>query len=296
MSESFILSCCSTVDLTADILAERNIHYTSLHYRLDDKEYTDDLFQSMSADDFYLALKNGADSATAQVNVEEYRAYFEQFLQNGQDVLHVTLSSGLSGSYNSARIAAELLAEQYPERKLRIVDSLGAASGSGLILITLADLRDEGRSIDEVADWAEENKLHMHHWFFSSDLTFFIKGGRVTKAAGWFGTALKICPVLNMDNLGRLIPRFKMRGKRNAIKEMVRQMEEHATNGKAYADRCYICHSDCIEDAKAVAELVESQFPQLPEPVQIYSIGPTIGSHTGPGTVALFFWGDKREN
>ncbi len=296
MNESFVLSCCSTVDLNADLLAQRNISYTSLHYRLDDKEYADDLFQSMSADEFYQALRDGADSATAQVNVEEYRAYFEQFLQNGQDVLHVTLSSGLSGSYNSARIAAELLSEQYPERTLRVVDSLGAASGSGLIMMTLADLRDAGRSLDEVADWVEENRLYMHHWFFSSDLTFFIKGGRVTKAAGWFGTALKICPVLNVDNQGRLIPRFKMRGKRNAIKEVVRQMEEHAKDGKNYADRCYICHSDCAEDAKAVAELVESKFSHLPEPVQIFSIGPTIGSHTGPGTVALFFWGDKREN
>ena len=217
-------------------------------------------------------------------------------LRKRQDVLHVTLSSGLSGSYNSARIAAELLTEKYPERTLRIVDSLGAASGSGMLMMTLADLRDEGRSLEEVADWAEENKLHLHHWFFSSDLTFFIKGGRVTKAAGWFGTALKICPVLNVDNLGRLIPRFKMRGKRNAIKEIVRQMEEHAASGKEYADRCYICQSDCVEDAKAVAELIESKFPKLPEPVQIFSIGPTIGSHTGPGTVALFFWGDKREN
>ena len=296
MNEPFVLSCCTTVDLNADMLAQRNIRYTSLHYRLDDKEYIDDLFQSMSADDFYQALRDGADSATAQVNVEEYRAYFEKFLKNGQDVLHVTLSSGLSGSFNSARIAAELLAEQYPDRTLRVVDSLGAASGSGLLMMELADRRDAGAKLDEVADWAEQNKLDLHHWFFTSDLTFFVKGGRVTKAAGWFGTALKICPVLNVDNLGRLIPRFKMRGKRNAIKEVVRQMEEHAKNGKDYAGRCYICHSDCREDAEEVAQLVESKFPRLPEPVQIFSIGPTIGSHTGPGTVALFFWGDTRVN
>lgn len=296
MNEPFVLSCCSTVDLNADMLAQRNIRYTSLHYRLDENEYTDDLFQSMSADDFYQALRDGADSATAQVNVEEYRAYFEEFLKNGQDVLHVTLSSGLSGSYNSARIASELLAEQYPDRTLRVVDSLGAASGSGLLMMELADRRDAGATLDEVADWAEQNKLDVHHWFFTSDLTFFVKGGRVTKAAGWFGTALKICPVLNVDNLGRLIPRFKMRGKRNAIKEVVRQMEEHAKNGKDYAGRCYICHSDCREDAEEVAKLIESKFPHLPEPVQIFSIGPTIGSHTGPGTVALFFLGDTRKD
>ncbi len=296
MNEPFILSCCSTVDLSPDLLEQNRIHYIGLHYFIDGKEYEDDLGQTISMDDFYRTMKEGADTATAQVNVEEYREYFEGFLEQGQDVLHVTLSSGISGSHNSARIAAEFLSEKYPERKLLVVDSLGASSGSGMIMTTLAEMRDAGKSIDEIHAWVEKHKLEQHHWFFSSDLTFYVKGGRITRAAGWFGTALKICPVLNMDNQGRLVPRFKMRGKQNAIKEVVRQMEEHAHGGTEYEGPCYISQSACIEDAQAVSALVKKRFPRLKEDIKIFNIGPTIGAHTGPGTVALFFLGSTREN
>lgn len=138
-----------------------------------------------------------------------FAAYFEGFLKEGKDILHVSLSSGLSGSVNSARIAAEELAEKYPENKVLVVDSLGASSGYGLFMDKLADLRDEGKTLEEVRDFAEENRLKLHHWFFSTDLTFYVRGGRISKAAGWFGTALKICPLLNMDDEGHLIPRQK---------------------------------------------------------------------------------------
>ncbi len=293
---NYIISCCSTVDLTPDMLNKHNIPYIGLHYFLDEKEYYDDLGQTMPMKDFYAAMASGAETTTAQVNVEEYRHYFEELLKEGRDVLHVTLSSGLSGSYNSARIAASFLAEEYPEQKLLIVDSLGASAGSGMIVTHLAAMRDAGATIEEAYAWAEEHKLEQHHWFFSTDLTFFVKGGRITKAAGWFGTALKICPVLNMDNLGRLVPRFKMRGKQNALKEVVRQMQEHAQGGTDYEGPCYITHSDRYEDATTLAAMIEKAFPHMQEKVQISDIGPTIGSHTGPGTVALFFWGDKRNN
>ena len=190
--------------------------------------------------------------------------------------------------------AADMLREKFPERKLCIVDSLGASSGSGLLTVTLADLRDQGKSIDEVYAWALENRLHVHHWFYSSDLTFYVKGGRVTKAAGWFGTVLKICPVLNMDNLGRLIPRFKVRGKQKALQELLHQMEQHADGGADYCGRCFICQSDCEDDARKLAAAVEERFPHIDGRVQVFPIGPTIGSHTGPGTAALFFFGDER--
>jgi len=157
-------------------------------------------------------------------------------------------------------------------------------------------MRDAGADIDALYAWVEEHKLEMHHWFTASDLTQFIKGGRVTKAAGWFGTVLKICPVLNVDNLGRLIPRFKIRGAQKALKELVNQMEEHAQNGTEYAGKCFISNSACEQDARFVADEVEKKFPKLNGKVQIFNIGTTIGSHTGPGTTALFFWGDKREN
>ena len=293
---SYVLSCCSVVDLSPEYMAERNISFAPLHYILDGKEYDDDMGATMSAAEFYQTMRDGADVSTSQVNVDEFTHYFEQFLANGQDVIHLALSSGLSGSYNSARIAAELLSEKYPDRKLYVIDSLAASAGDGLLLDGMADRRDAGDSIDELYQWTEKNKMYMHHWFTASDLTWFIKGGRVTKAAGWVGTVLKICPVLNVDYMGRLIPRFKIRGKQNALKELVNQMKEHAQGGKDYSGKCFISNSSCYEDALAVANEIEAYFPNLNGKVQIYNIGTTIGSHCGPGTTALFFWGDERTN
>ena len=293
---SYVLSCCSIVDLTPEHLQKRNIVFAPFHYTLDGKEYIDDMGRSMSADDFYDAMRNGSDVSTSQINVEEYCTYFRSFLEKGHDMLHISLSSGLSGSYNSARIAAEMMQEEFPDRKLYVIDSLAASAGAGLLVDALADRRDRGEDITALYQWAESHKLEMHHWFTASDLTWFVKGGRVSKAAGWFGTALKICPVLNVDNQGRLIPRFKMRGKQNALKELVRQMEEHAKDGKNYCDKCYISNTACYEDARWVADEIEKRFPQLSEPVKITNIGTTIGSHCGPGTIALFFWGDARQN
>ena len=290
----FILSCCSTADLTEEHFKARDIHYICFHFSLDRKQYPDDLGKTIPFDKFYKAMTDGADTATSQVNVDEYIEYFTPFLEEGKDILHVTLSSGLSGTINSARIAKEELAEKYPDRKIYIVDSLGASSGYGLIMDKLADLRDSGMSIDEVKDWAEENRLKLHHWFFSTDLTFFIKGGRVSKVSGWFGTVLRICPLLDMDNQGHLVPRFKVREKKRVIVEIVNKMEQFAEGGLDYNGKCYISNSACYEDARAVADLIEARFPKLNGKVEITNIGTTIGSHTGPGTVALFFWGSER--
>ena len=292
--QEYILSCCSTADLTPQRFAERNIEYICFHYELDGVQYPDDLGQSIPFDEFYQKMVDGAETRTSQVNVDEYETYFRKFLEAGKDVLHLALSSGISGSANSARIAAEQLREEFPDRKLYIVDSLAAASGFGLFIETLADKRDAGEDIDAVYQWAEANKRKLHHWFFTTDLTFFVKGGRVSKVSGWVGTVLNICPLLNVSHEGKLVPRKKIRGKNAVIKAIVDQMVEYADNGTAYNDRCYICNSACYEDARLVADLVEEKFPALKGKVEIYSIGTTIGSHTGPGTVALFFWGDER--
>ena len=291
---SYVLSCCSTADLSKEHFERRNISYICFHYELDGVSYPDDLGQTIPFDKFYQAMVDGAETRTSQINVEEYAAYFRSFLESGRDVLHVTLSSGISGSIQSANIAASALREEFPERKLIIVDSLGAASGYGLLMDKLADLRDEGMDIEALAAWTEQNRLKLQHWFFSMDLTFFVKGGRVSKASGWFGTVLKICPLLNVSFEGKLVPRIKFRGKQKAIEGIVKKMEELAEGGLDYAGKAYICHSACYEDAKAVADLVESKFKNLDGKVVINSIGTTIGSHTGPGTVALFYWGDER--
>jgi DegV family protein with EDD domain len=293
-THNFVLSCCSPADLTNEHFLSRGIHYICFHYSLDGKEYLDDLGQTIPFPKFYQAMADGAETKTSQISVGEFEPYFRNFLEQGLDILHVTLSSGISGVYNSACSAADILREEYPDRKIYIIDSLGASSGYGLLMDKLADLRDEGKTIDEIKEFALSHRLNLHHWFFSTDLTFYIKGGRVTKTAGFVGTLLKICPLLNMDDLGRLIPRYKIRTKQAVIKKIVEKMKEHAQDGLDYSGKCYISNSACYEDARAVADLVESTFPKLTGKVEIYSVGNLIGSHTGPGTVALFFWGDER--
>lgn len=290
----YILSCCSTADLTKEHFEKRDIHYICFHYELDGVQYPDDLGETMPFDKFYQAMVDGADTKTSQINADEFEEYFEPFLQAGKDIIHVCLSSGITGVLNSANLAREAMLEKYPDRKIYIVDSYAAASGYGLLMDTLADLRDGGMGIDELYTWVEENKLNLQIWFFTSDLTFFVKGGRVSKTSGFVGNMLSICPLLNMDMEGRLIPRYKIRTKRKVIEAIVKQMEERAEKRLDYDGKVYLSHSACYEDAKAVADLIESRFTKLQDKVQIYNIGTTIGSHTGPGTVALFYWGDKR--
>lgn len=294
--ENYVISCCSTVDLTKEHLQKRNIPYICFHYELDGKQYRDDLGETMSFDDFYRAMAQGAETKTSQINAAEFEEYFEPFLQQGKDILHVCLSSGISGVLNSANIAKDVLQERYPDRKIYIVDSLNASSGYGLLMDKLADLRDGGMTIDELHSWVETNKLKLHAWFFSTDLTFFIKGGRISKTSGMVGKVLNICPLLNVDVAGKLTARYKIRTKRKVIEAIADQMKQYAQDGPDYSGKCYISQSACMEDAEAVAALVEKNFPKLNGKVEINHIGTTIGSHTGPGTVALFFWGTKRDN
>lgn len=290
----FILSCSSTVDLTLQHLEDRDIKYIPFHFFVDGKEYTDNFGLSIPHAEFYKAMENGAQTRTSQPNVDEYINFFTPFLENGQDVLHIELSSGLSGAYNTACIARAELSDRYPKRKIMIVDSLGASSGYGLFIDRVADLRDSGYDIDRLCAWAQEHKLEVHHWFFSTDLSYYVKGGRISKVAGWVGTMLKICPLLNMDAEGTLVPRQKVRTKERVIRELVSRMEQFAADGLAYSGKSYICHSACLPDAKAVAALIKERFPKLSCDPRIFPIGTTIGSHTGPGTVSLFFWGTKR--
>lgn len=291
----YIISCCSTADLTEEHFKARDIQYICFHFELDGRQYEDDLGKSIGFHEFYQTMAGGAETKTSQVNAEEFVDYFTQFLEAGQDIIHVSLSSGISGVINSAMIAKQELEVKYPDRKIFIVDSLGASSGYGLLMDKMADLRDEGLEVEELYEWVNQHKLNLHHWFFSTDLTFYVKGGRISRASGMVGTVLSICPLLNMDNQGRLIPRYKIRTKKKVIKAIVEKMAEHAENGLDYSGKCYISQSDCYEDAKAVADMIEEKFPKLNGHVEINYVGTTIGSHTGPGTVALFFWGDERK-
>ncbi|MBR2605382.1 MAG: DegV family protein [Clostridia bacterium] len=286
----YILSCCSTADLSREHLMSRSIPYVCFHFFLNDEEKIDDLGISVPPKVLFDAIRAGVSARTAQVNADEYEAFFRPFLQEGKDVLHVTLSSGISGTINSAQAAAAVLREEFPERKIYIVDSLCASSGYGLFMDRLADLRDEGMTVDELRDWAEANKLRLNHWFFSMDLTQYIRGGRVSKTAGFVGGLLGICPLLHVNNEGKLEPVSKIPSKKLVRREIVKKMEQQAENGLDYSGKCYICQSDCMDDARKVADEIEKRFPRLNGKVQIYPIGGVIGCHTGPGTVALFYW------
>ncbi len=290
----FVLSCESTADRSAAFFAERDIRYICFHYELDGKAYLDDLYQTTTPEAFFQGIKDGDMPKTSQVGVGEYVEFWEPMLAAGQDVLHISLSSGISGTYNSACLAAENILTRYPARRVIVIDSLAASAGYGLLMEYLADLRDTGASFDEVSAWAEEHKLNVHHWFFSTDLTSYKRGGRISATSALIGTALKICPLMNVDYQGRLIPREKIRTKKRAIEEMVRTCMEHIEGGADYAGKVCLSQSACREDAQAVADALVERMPQLAGKISINDIGTVIGSHTGPGTVALFFLGDKR--
>lgn len=294
--KQFALTCCSTADLPLEFLKEREIPFACFHYLMDGDEYPDDLGQTMSFAEFYRRVSDGATPSTSQVNEQDYIDMWRPILESGTDVLHITLSSGISGTINSANLARDTMNEEYPGRKVVVVDSLGASSGYGLLVTEACRLRDEGTSLDEAAAWVEEHRLNLHHWFFSTDLTSYYRGGRISRSSAWFGTVLKICPLLNMNSKGELIPREKVRTKRKVIEEIVKRMERHADDGLNYSGKCYISNSACLDEAKAVAAIIEKRFPKLDGKVMINSVGAVIGSHTGPGTVALFFFGDKRKD
>ena len=290
----YVLSCCSTADVTRDWLEARDIKYLYFNYYLDGEVCKDDFGATNPPAQLYAKMLAGADAKTSQISAGDYMSHFEQFLAAGQDVVHVTLSSGISGTYNSACAARDQLAEKYPDRHVYVVDSLAASSGYGLLMDKLAELRDSGMGAAELAAWADEHKSEVQHWFFSSDLTFFIRGGRISKAAGLVGGMLKICPVMDVAPDGSLAVKEKIRTKAKAINRVVEKMEELAEGGLDYSGKCYISQSECKADALEVAARVEERFPKLDGKVEVFPIGATIGVHTGPGTVALFFWGKRR--
>ena len=291
----YLLSCCSTSDLNVKHYKDRGIRYICFHYFLDGIEHKDDFGETLPISEFYKKMEQGAMTKTSQLNAQDYYNYFENLINEGyKEILHLTLSSGISGTINSAKIAVNMINEKYKDVKIYIVDSLAASSGYGLLMDKLADLRDEGKSIEEVRDWAENNRLSINHWFFSTNLKYFVRGGRISKTSGFFGNMLHVCPLLNVNDEGKLIPREKIIGKKKVINAIVQKMIENAKDGKDYNDYCYISHSAVFEDAKAVKDKVEEAFPNLKGKVEIFDIGTTIGSHTGPGTVALFFVGKER--
>ena len=294
MENQFILSCCSTVDLPYAYMESRHIPVLFYTYVVDGTEYDDDMGRDPAAlPRFYGFIRQGKLPQTSQINVATYMDFFENLLQKG-DLLHIAFTSGQSGSVHNAFLAAEELRRKYPDRKLTVIDSLCSSSGYGLLVDYAADLRDAGKSLDEVAQWVLDNRNKVHHQFFSSDMTQFRRTGRVSGAAATVATVLNICPIMRLDDKGAIKAYSKVRGKKKAVETTVDTMEQHAQGGRDYDGKCFICHSQCPEDARLVMDAVEDRFPKLKGKVRLCDIGTIIGSHAGQGTVAVFFMGDER--
>lgn len=294
MSEQFILSCESTVDLPFSYVNDRKIPVMFYSYLVDEEEYVDDMLRDPEAlPKFYEMLASGKMPKTSQLNAFQYLEFFEEQLQKG-DLLHVTLGTGMTKSYQNAVAAAEELREKYPERKLVVIDSLCSSSGYGLLVDYAADMRDAGHTLEETEAWILENRQKIHHQFFSTELEYYRRSGRMSGATAMIGTVLSICPIMRLDDSGRIIAYSKVRGKHSAIKTTVNTMEQHAEQGVQYSGKCHICHSNCPEDAQKTKEAIMERFPNIQD-VRVCDIGTIIASHCGPGTVAVFFLGDERQ-
>ena len=295
MDKKFTLSCCSTVDLPYSYMESRDIPVLFYTYVVDGREYDDDMGRDPEAlPRFYGFLKEGKLPQTSQINVAAYTEFFEKLLDKGGDVLHIAFTSGQSGSVHNAFLAAEELKDRYPGQRLVVIDSLCSSSGYGLLVDYAADMRDEGKTLDEVAQWVLDNRNKVHHQFFSSDMTQFHRTGRVSGAAAAVATVLNICPIMRLDDKGAIKAYSKVRGKKKAVETTVDTMEQCARNGRDYDGKCFVCHSQCPEDARLVIEAVEERFPKLKGKIRLCDIGTIIGSHAGQGTVAVFFMGNKR--
>lgn len=287
----FVILTDSSADLSAEMAQKLNVEILPLGFVMDNqtyRNYPDN--REMDPHVFYDRLRSGDVATTTALNVAEYTEALEPLLQAGKDVLILAFSSGLSTTYNSSRLAVEELSAKYPERKLYTVDTLCASLGQGLLVWYAARERDRGHSIEEVRDWIEEHRLNVCHQFTVDDLYFLKRGGRISAATAVVGSMLQIKPVLHVDNEGHLINIGKVRGRQAALKALVDRMEETALDSGSLT--VFISHGDCLEDAQTVAGMVKKRFGV--EDVYINYVGPVIGAHSGPGTVALFYAGTER--
>ena len=291
----YVLSCCSCCDLSREWLDNRDIHYVYFNYQINGMQCKDDFGDTCSPADLYARMLAGDDAKTSQVSVGEYINDWRPILESGKDILHVCMGSGITGTYASACMARDAISREFPDRKVIVIDSTTASGGLGLLLDKLADLRDEGMGIEDLAAWTEAHKIEMNTWFITTDLTFLIRGGRVSKTAGFLGGMLNICPMLDVEPDGTLAVKEKIRTKRKAFRRQVQKMEELCQGGYDYDQRVFITNTECLSDAKAVANLIEGKFHKIRGGhVDIFDVGATIGIHLGPGTVVLSFWGKPR--
>ncbi|MBP5313715.1 MAG: DegV family protein [Eggerthellaceae bacterium] len=282
----------SSCSIDKDKVKQYDIDVISLTYHIDNEDYPCfDENNEPDFRDFYDRLRQGSMATTSCPSIYEAQTHLEKYLKEGKDLLYIGFSTGLSGTYNAVCQAADLIKDNYQNRKIICIDTLAASLGQGLLVHYACKLRDEGKSIEEVAAWLEENKLHLAHWFTVDDLMFLFRGGRVSKTSAWAGMLLSIKPVMHMDNDGHLIPLEKVRGRNKALNALIKHMEQSAIQPIS-EQTVFISHGDCIEDANYVAEEIKNRFGV--KDIYINYVDPVIGCHSGPGTLALFFLADQR--
>ena len=287
----FRLLTDSTADLPASLVEELDLQVYPMAFVLEEKAYRDyPDGRELDIHAFYESLRHGKMSSSSQINQQQMVDWVSPFLENGEDVLYLAFSSGLSGTYQSARLAQEELRERFPDRTFTVVDSLCASMGEGLLAYYAATMRQQGCTLEETAAWLEKDKLRLCHWFTVDDLHHLKRGGRVSPATAVVGTMLNIKPVLHVDDNGHLIPMEKVRGRRQSLEALVRHMKETIENPEE--QMIFISHGDCPQDAEYVASRIRETMTV--RDIRIHTIGPVIGTHSGPGTVAVFFLGSHR--
>ena len=288
----FKLVTDNMADLPREYLREHNVDFMALSYILDGEEYGKE--RELDYKDFYGMMRNGKMPTTSQVNPEEAKVFFEECIKENKEILYIAFSSGLSGTYNSGKIGAEEVMEEHPDVKIVVIDSLAASLGEGLLVHKAVKLRDQGKSLEETAEWLETHKLNLVHAFTVDDLFHLHRGGRVSRTAAILGTLVSIKPKLHVDNEGHLILIGKVRGRRKSLDSLVDYMEEKMGSWmqENKEDYVFISHGDALEDAEYVKKRIQECFGM--EHFLINNVGPVIGAHSGPGTIALFFMGESR--
>ena len=285
----FVLMTDSCCDLTDQMASEMDLVVLPLSVMQDGREYRNYLdHRELDPKEFYAKLRAGSMGSTSAANAEAFREAMEPILQAGKDILSINFSSALSTTYQSAAMAAKELEEQYPGSRIIVIDSLCASLGQGMLVYLAAQEKAKGRGIEEVADYVRQTIPHLCHWFTVDDLNHLKRGGRVSAAAALFGTMLQMKPVLHVDDEGRLIPVSKVRGRKASIKALLDKMEELVID----TETVFISHGDCLEEVEAMVEEIKRRFGT--KEVHINYVGPVIGNHSGPGTIALFFLGKHR--
>lgn len=294
MRHHFQLSCESTVDMPYSYITGRDISVLFYTYSIDGVEYEDNMGRDpKTIEEFFAQLQAGKMPVTSQINAFRYEEYFEALLQKG-DVLHINFGTGMTPSYRNAVEAAEGLRKKYPDRKLVVIDSLCSCTGYGILVDSAADLRDEGKSMEEIEEWVLANRNRVQHQFFCTDLTQFKRSGRVSGPVALVGSILGLCPIMHLNSEGRIIAYSKVRGKKNAIRATVDEIAAHVQDGPNYKGKFYVCHSNCPEMCQEVAEAIRERLGFTADQVKIGNIGAVISAHCGPSTVAVFFYGDER--